>query len=198
MQTQAVTAAKKALRQRVVALRDALSANDRARKSAAIAGRLVALPAFAAARTVAAYMSFGTELDTSEFLAVALTEGKRLLLPRIAPERREIDFHFVTDLDKSLLPGPWGIREPDPAHCAEARADEIDFMLIPGVAFTRRGERLGYGGGFYDVAIGKTRPDAAKVAAAFDLQIVDELPVEPHDRRVDLVVTESVSYAADA
>ena len=197
MQAQ-VASAKKALRQRIIAMRDALSSDERNQKSAAITAKLVALPAFATARTIAAFASFGTEFDTGGFLSVALRQHKRLVLPRIHPGRRELRFHFVTSLHESLIAGRWGILEPDPSLCAEADPGEIDFMLVPGVAFTPACERLGYGGGFYDVAMGNLRADALKVAAIFNLQIVVAVPLEPHDRCVDLVVTESVVYPADA
>ena len=189
-----VIAAKKATRRRVLALRDALTGEEREDKSAAINERLIALPAFADAGTVAAYASFATEFDTGPFLKQVLAGNKRLVLPRVDREAKRIQFHFVTDLHRSLIPGPWGIREPDPAQCGVADTSEIDFMLVPGVAFTPECARLGYGGGFYDAAIDEARVDAAKVAAAFAVQVVDELPVESHDQRVDLVVTEDASY----
>ena len=193
----AVTTAKKAIRRSVVALRDALSGSERGQQASEITAKLLALPQFISASTVAAYASFGSELDTGPFLEGVLNTGKRLLLPRVDSERRALHFHRVTELEGAFLAGPWGIREPDPARCAEADLREIDFMLVPGVAFTRRCERLGYGGGFYDGAIGDIRDDAARVAAAFDLQIVHTLPLEAHDRRVGLVVTQSASYSAD-
>jgi len=197
MTTQGVVAGKKASRRRVLAIRDALSGDARDRKSQAITERLLALPAFAGAGTIAAYVSFGTEFNTEAFLTAVLARGKHLVLPRVTSERHELAFHFVTDLERSLLPGPWDILQPDPAQCADASADQIDFMLVPGVAFTAQCERLGYGGGFYDAAINRARADAAKVAAAFAVQIVDEIPLEPHDQRVDLVVTEDAEYVSD-
>lgn len=191
--------AKKATRRDVLAARDALTDDERERKSAVITAQLVALPAFAGpgkspASTVAAYLSFGTEFDTAGFIDAMMAKGLRLVLPRVDRERKRLDFFSVTDLAASLVAGTWGIREPDPAQCARVDAREIDFMLVPGVAFTRRCERLGYGGGFYDAAIGTLRSGVRTVAAAFALQIVDELALEAHDRCVDLVVTESGVY----
>ncbi len=194
-----VIAAKKATRSEVLGARDALTRRERDVKSAAITSQLVALPPFTglsspSAGTVAAYLSFGTEFDTSGFVGAVMANGMRLVLPRVNREHKRIDFFSVTDLDTSLVAGTWGIREPDPARCAHADAREIDFMLVPGVAFTRCCERLGYGGGFYDAAISTLRTGVTKAVAAFDLQIVDELALEPHDRKVDLVVTESAVY----
>jgi 5-formyltetrahydrofolate cyclo-ligase len=159
-----------------------------------ITDRLLALPEFAIARGVAGYASFGSEFDTEAFNAAVLASGKQLILPRIDRPRRAMIFHAVIELQESLLPGVWGIREPDPTVCPPADLDDVDFMLVPGLAFTARCERLGYGGGFYDVAIETVRPDAIKVAAAFSSQIVDSLAVEPHDRAVDILVTENASY----
>jgi 5-formyltetrahydrofolate cyclo-ligase len=189
-----VIADKKATRSRVLALRDALTSEERNSKTAAISERLVALQAFVEAGTIAAYASFATEFDTGPFLKQVLARNKRLVLPRVDRDSKRIQFHFVTDLDRSLIPGPWGIREPDPTQCRIADTGDIDFMLVPGVAFTPDCARLGYGGGFYDAAIDEARTDAAKVAAAFAVQLVEDLPVEPHDQRVDLVVTEDASY----
>ena len=187
----------------MLAARDALAQDARERKSAVITAQLVTLPELAGlgkspVNTVAAYLSFGTEFDTAGFIDAVLAKGMRLMLPRVNRERKQLDFFCVTDLATSLVAGTWGIREPDPAQCARADAREIDFMLVPGVAFTPRCERLGYGGGFYDAAISILRPGVTTVAAAFALQIVDELVLEPHDRCVDLVVTESHVYERGA
>ena len=198
MQAQTAAAAKKAVRKGILALRDAMSVDERKQKSAAITSRLLALPGIARSRTIAAFASFGTEFDTEAFVSVVLGQGKRLVLPRVEMARRQLRFHFVTNLQECLIAGRWGIREPDPSRCAEADPEEIDFMLVPGVAFTPACERLGYGGGFYDAAMGTTREDVRKVAAVFDLQIVEAIPLEPHDRRVDQVLTERASYVANA
>ena len=188
-------AGKKATRKRMLAVRDALNHHAREQLCAAITDRLLALPAFGTARTVAGYVSFGSEFDTAAFIAAVLASGKRLLLPRIDRTQRAMIFYVVTDLQESLLPGAWGIREPDPLRCSRADVDDVNLMLVPGLAFTTRCERLGYGGGFYDAAIEIARPHTLKVAAAFSIQIVDTLAVEPHDRSVDVVVTESGSYS---
>lgn len=186
---------KKATRQRILLLRDGLNRRQRERSSEVITAKLLSLAEFASASTVAAYMSFGSEFETDEFIQAVLASGKRLVLPRIVPGTRDMLFHVVSD-PTQLVPGPWGIREPDAASCAVVPVSEVDLMLVPGVAFTRRCERLGYGGGFYDSVMKSMRPSVMKVAAAFGLQIVDELPVAAHDVAVDMVVTEDAVYSA--
>ena len=101
----------------------------------------------------------------------------------------------VASLETDLRPGTWGIPEPDPAHCGLAAPADIDFILVPGVAFDPDGGRLGYGAGYYDRLLAAwVSPLPPLVAAAFELQIVPAVPVLAGDHRVDLVVTESQTY----
>jgi 5-formyltetrahydrofolate cyclo-ligase len=191
---EALAAAKQSLRRRIVSSRDAMGDASRAAACAAITSRLVRLERYGRSGIVAAYRSFGSEFDTTEFVADVLRAGKRLVLPRIDRAARRLAFHLVSDPGTQLVPGTWGIREPDPARCANVDLREVDFMLLPGVAFTRECDRLGYGGGFYDRALDALRPDCPGVAAAFTIQIVDSLPVGPNDRKVDAVLTESGQF----
>ena len=139
-----------------------------------------------------AYMSFGGEFDTSPFVAAVLASGRRLVLPRVDGAHRAIRIHEVRDPQRELATGVWGIREPRVDLCPEIPVSEVGLVLVPGVAFARRGERLGYGGGYYDGFIRSLgAPRAALVAAAFSLQVLPEIPVTDRDQRVDLIVTES-------
>jgi 5-formyltetrahydrofolate cyclo-ligase len=93
-----------------------------------------------------------------------------------------------------LVSGVWGIREPA-AHCPRSDAKQAGFMLVPGVAFTGRGERLGYGGGYYDRLLMNV-PLARRVGAGFASQVVEVLPTDAHDQRVHVVVTERETLVA--
>ena len=147
------------------------------------------MPEYRAADVVAAYASFGSELDTSEFLVRILADGKQLVLPRINRAQRVLELRQVDDLGADLVAGVWGIREPA-ERCAILSPSAVEFMLVPGVAFTASGARLGYGGGFYDRLLASFDRRVARIAAAFDLQMVDQLPEGPRDQRVDRVITE--------
>ena len=182
--------AKAALRKVIIARRDAADGEMRNRAAQAIVRNLLELPAYRGAGTVAAYASFGSELDTSAFIAKTLADGKQLLLPRINRAQRALELRRVIDPAADLVAGVWGIREPA-EHCAIVPLATIDFMLVPGVAFTQIGARLGYGGGFYDRLLAALDRRTARIAAAFQLQIVAQLPEGPHDQRVDTVVTEN-------
>jgi 5-formyltetrahydrofolate cyclo-ligase len=182
--------AKREIRARIIARREALPEALRREWCAAITARLLALQGYREARVIAAYASFRAEFDTSAFLAAALTAGKRVALPRVAATRESLEFCFVADPARDLAPGTWGIPEPG-AHC-EPMADDsgVDFVLAPGLAFTRRGDRLGYGRGYFDRFIAGLTGCPLLAAAAYAMQLLGKLPVEPHDRRVHVLVTE--------
>lgn len=187
-----MTAARKAeLRRTVLARRDALAPEERARRSAAIFATIGGLEAYRGARTVLAYHAFGSEPATGPFLSAVLAAGKTLVLPRVDRAARVLRLHRVGDPEAELEPGVWGIREPRPAVCPAIAVAEVDFVLVPGVVFDARGGRIGYGGGYYDRLLrgGPSRPHL--VAAAFDVQVVPEVPMGPEDVRVDHVVTET-------
>lgn len=142
-----------------------------------------------------AYMSFGSEFETAPFIADLRRRGKTLVLPRLERGSRALKCHAVSDPERELAPGVWGIREPRAHLCPEVAPAEIEMVLVPGVAFTQRCERLGYGGGCYDRLIRGFAPRPPLVAAAFALQIVPQLPVTERDQKVDLVVTEDAVYS---
>jgi len=167
-----------------------LPAVRRAELSERITRYLLGLSEFAAARTLLAYLSFGSEYDTAELVAALLTEGKRLALPRVDRAMRGLQLFHVTEIETQTTAGTWGIREPVAERCSPIGREEVSLVLVPGVAFTPRGDRLGYGGGYYDRLLRDwpNRPPA--IAAAFALQVVQDLPTSPNDVRIDFVVTE--------
>ena len=185
---------KVALRRAVLAQRDALPAPLRAGLAERITEHLLAQPAVAQARWVLGYLSFGSEVDTHPLLGVLVARGTRLALPRVNRETRRLDLHVVHDLSEDTAPGTWGIREPIPARCPLADRDLIDVVLAPGVAFTARGARLGYGGGFYDRLLGPWQPRPPVLAACYGIQLLDTVPEEANDVRVDVIVTESGTF----
>ena len=123
-----------------------------------------------------------------------VARGTRLALPRVNRETRRLDVHVVGDVAEDTAPGTWGIREPIPARCPLADPRLIDVVLAPGVAFTAQGARLGYGGGFYDRLLGPWQPRPLVIAACYGIQLLDMVPEEASDVRVDVVVTESGAF----
>lgn len=143
-----------------------------------------------------AYASFSSEFETGDFFADALARGKTLVLPRVERDSRVLELYAVRDPARQLIAGVWGIRQPRADLCPAVPASQLDFVLVPGLAFTRHCQRLGYGGGYYDGFIRGLSRRPPLVAAAFSVQILPALPVSERDQYVDCVVTEDAVYTA--
>ncbi len=163
--------------------------------SRAIVRDIIETSVYWRSNTVMAYASFGSELQTDEFMRHVLHQGKILLLPRVNLQKGSLDLYRVRDPVRDLRVGTWGIREPRPDRCVRVDPHAIDFVLVPGLAFDARGGRLGYGGGFYDKLLAHgLSPCAWLVAGAFKSQMVEKVPVDGHDVPMDVVVTENGHY----
>lgn len=188
---------KQSIRQRIITDREQLTAAERACLSHAISERIANLNVYRTANTVLAYMSFGAEFSTEEWVQQALRDDKCVLLPKVNRVTKELDVYRVTNLQHDLAPGQWGIREPLADRSARIDAlKEVDFILLPGVAFGRNGARLGYGGGFYDKLLARIKAanqscQPALIAGAFAIQLVEGIPQEATDHKVEWVVTEN-------
>ncbi len=169
-----------------------MPAAARAAASAEIRSRLRDLDAIRHARALLAYASFGSEVQLDPLLRDAIERTVGVFLPwieRFSPP--DLQMSRVKDLDRDLTPTSMGIREPDPRSRRPGRVDRLDVVIAPGVAFDLSGQRVGYGAGFYDRLLSRLRPGTPVIAVAFDVQVVDALPVEHHDVPVDAVVTET-------
>jgi 5-formyltetrahydrofolate cyclo-ligase len=160
--------------------------DERSRLSALVEEALFAVPEVARARTLLLFYSFGSEVGTREMIRRALARGARVLLPYL--EDGAIEAAEVRPGD-DLNATTYGPREP--ARRAPVDPGEVDVVVTPGLAFDRTGRRLGYGGGHYDRFLDRLGGGTVRVGIAFSAQLVDEVPVGPRDRRVDVVVTEA-------
>lgn len=178
-------ASKAALRERMLRMRAAIPEEERRRRTARVEARVVALPEVAAAGTVLLFYSFGSEIGTGALLRRLHDEGKRLLLPYL--EGRKMEAAEVRAGDP-LAPTGYGPREP--ARRRPVDPEEVDVVITPGLAFDRRGHRLGHGAAHYDRFLTRLRPAALRIGIGFAEQLVEELPTEPHDQLLHLVVTD--------
>lgn len=159
-----------------------------------ICKKFTALPAYAAAQTVMWYVDAGSEVRTRHTLPVALTHGKRVVVPWCVVETNELELFLLEDMSE-LVEGAYKILEPKeelrqlPAK--KIQPEQLDLVMVPGTAFDLRGGRMGQGKGYYDRLLAHARPDAPLVAMGFDCQIFEEIPVAPHDVFMDFVLTET-------
>ncbi len=177
---------KRRLRRSVIARRDALPAPERRAASLAIADAVMSLEEMREASTVHLFASFGSEVDTTPIIERLLSSGRRPVLPVVVSERWTMEHAAIASL-ADLEPGFKGIREPCPS-CPRVGPEAVDLVIVPGVAFGRCCGRMGYGGGFYDRFLAAC--PAPRIAIAFSVQIVDDVPCDEHDLPVHAIVTE--------
>jgi 5-formyltetrahydrofolate cyclo-ligase len=185
---------KKLLREQAHANRNAQT--DKDELSRGICDRFMALPAYAAAKTVLFYIDVRAEVRTRHSLPAALASGKTVIVPW-CNDQGELELFRLADMSE-LAVGMYKILEPRPELRTLAekhvRPDDLDLVMVPGVAFDRRGGRMGHGKGYYDKLLQHARPDAPLVALAFECQLFPEIPVAPHDVFMDRIITESAVY----
>ena len=184
------------------ARRKALTQEERELAAKAVCARLLddgdimeaADPFYDEKGTVAVYLASPDEIDLSEFILEMLKRRVTVVAPRWNGETYELaKVKSLSDAD--LRRGPMNILEPADANIVAP--DEVGVWIVPGLAFTRRGKRLGYGGGWYDRLLASASKWARKIGVAHEFQILDDLPTEPHDIRLDCIVTDSL-YASSA
>jgi 5-formyltetrahydrofolate cyclo-ligase len=177
---------KAELRKSVRARLQHFTREEMSAKSRAICDTLRALPAWKEARVVCLFAPHMFEPDV-ELLWPHIGK-RRACYPRV--NERNLDLLLVSDRDE-LVSSRWSLREPPHSEQNLARVEDVDLLLVPGLAFTRGKGRLGRGGGYYDRLIARPGLRAHKLGVCFETQIVPELPTEAHDREVDQIVTES-------
>ena len=178
-----IATVKKALRQRMIALRDAMDPDARAAQSAAIRNELRELIRERNVRALHSFLPMGSEVDLFPVLDRAVANGIAIYAPKTLKGR--VLEHYRYTGQQQLVPGVFGTQHPGGD---EPYSGTFDMILVPGLAFTAKGHRLGYGAGYYDTFLPQ-HPEAFTVAICFPFQVVDALPVEPHDRAVHRVIT---------
>ena len=185
---------KTQLRQQYKQIRKQLTADQVASRSRQIAQRLFASPLWQQSRTIMLYLSFQNEVATREIYQQGWQAGKTMLLPICAPSGGLMEMSILTSFAQ-LVPNRYGIDELPEGLQRLIDPAEIDLALIPGIAFDRSGNRLGFGAGYYDRYLPRLRPDVPRVALAYECQLHSEsLPADQYDLPMDHIVTEKQWY----
>lgn len=178
---------KSEVRKEVLKLRRQLSLDEVQALSASITDNILHLPEYKASRVIACYVAKKDEVQTAEILRLALQSGKRAVVPRSDPTLHTLTFHEIHGLDE-LRPGSFGVLEPA-ADSTSIPLTATDLVLVPVVAWDSRGNRMGYGMGYFDRVL-RNRGTATSAGLAFEVQMHDPLPASPTDIPLDMIVTE--------
>jgi 5-formyltetrahydrofolate cyclo-ligase len=180
---------KNTIRKEALGRRDAIPPEVKRIKDSLIKERLFSLPEFGSARTVLCYASFRSEVETSGIIRESLVSGKKIVLPKVDREKRRLELYEVRDVTE-LSPGYMGILEPSLTDERSTSLKHIDLVIMPGAGFDISGNRLGYGGGYYDILLARGGKETPKIALAYEEQIIDSIPSEQHDVKMDIIVTD--------
>ncbi len=182
---------KSQIREEIAEKFAALSANEIAEKTKAIENRLFDFANFLESKIALLYVNNKHEVLTENILKRAYIYNKIVVLPVYNTENFEMELKKVDNLEKDLNPGPRDILQPDESRCKIVPIDKIDIAIIPAVALDEKGGRIGSGKGYYDRLIPRLAITTRKVALAFEEQIIPQVPIESHDKHVDIIITEN-------
>ncbi len=190
MKANLVLAEKARLREEILRKRNLISPEIRAQKSLAIMERFFELDEFNSARILHIFVSFRSEVSTELIIKESLKRGKRVVVPITDHNARRLFLSEIEDYDLDLRPGHWGILEPKKEAINFIDPEHLDLILSPGVAFDLSGNRLGHGAGYYDKLLAGCKDRPLTIGLAYEMQVVDDVPVMEYDIKIDGVVTE--------
>lgn len=178
---------KSQIRDLIFQIRRKYSSDTLKALSLQICKRIEELPLYKKAKNIAFYFAKNKEVSLEYLIGKAFLEGKKVFLPKTWLRDKTLSFHQIFSFS-DLKPGPFGLLEPSSEN-PKLEPKDFEIIFVPGIAFDLKKGRIGYGGGFYDKIL-KNIP-AFKIGVAFSFQIFEELPLEKHDQRVDLIITEN-------
>lgn len=184
---------KREIRKKALQMRNELTEAYRTQADEKIFQKLISLESYQQAQMILSYVPYKSETDTRSILKKALEDGKTVAVPKVLDKNGIMEFYEISSLQE-LVKGYQGIEEPDitekePVNI-EKQPDSI-LMIMPGAAFDRKCNRIGYGGGFYDRYLNKhSRTHKKTIAVCYEIQLVDEIPAEILDVKPDMVLTE--------
>jgi 5-formyltetrahydrofolate cyclo-ligase len=168
----------------------ALSPEQLGEKVKAIENRLFEFANFLESRIVLLYTAAPGEVDTTGIIQRSFLYSKIIVLPSFDPNAHKTRLYKVDNMDKDLVQGPRGNLEPNPRRCKTVPLDCLDIAIVPGLAMDEKGGRIGLGKGNYDRLIPDLPITTRKVGLIFETQILSSIPMESHDKHVDIVITD--------
>lgn len=179
---------KKAIREMVLKKRDELNPNLKEELDNNIFTRLINSNFYKESQSIFSFVSFGSEVDTIRIIGHALKEGRMVCVPKIPSRDKGMEVYSIRGFDE-LKEGYYKILEPVEG-LRKVSGEEIDLILMPGVAFDRQGGRVGYGAGFYDRYLRSMTKNINKIALAYDFQLINRVPTDEFDVSIDGIITD--------
>ncbi|MBS6007440.1 MAG: 5-formyltetrahydrofolate cyclo-ligase [Clostridium baratii] len=177
---------KKELRKEIIKKRDELDCTEKTIKDKKIIEKLKDTKEYKEAKGIFVYIGFGSEINTKILIEDALEDGKEVCVPKVI--KKDMVFIKINSLE-NLVTSSYGILEPV-GDKNNFNVDNLGLIIMPGLAFDKQGNRLGYGRGYYDKFLSNNKINVKKIALAYDFQILDKVPSEEHDIKVDSIITE--------
>lgn len=181
---------KHEIRTEITKLLTNMSDDVRNEKNQAIEDRLFDFANFLEANITLLYMNSENEVATRNIIKRTIEYNKIVVLPVFDMEKHRMDFMKIENLENRLKRGPRGVPEPITAKSKKVPIDSIDIAIVPGIAFDEKGARIGTGMGFYDRLIPNLPITTRKVALSFEDQLIQQVPMEHHDKHVDIIITD--------
>lgn len=182
---------KQEIRDEMIRKISEMPSEQTAARSKAIEERLFEFANYLESRIVLLYTPTLAEVDTTAIIRRSFMYNKIIVLPLFDAESRKARLFKVDDLEKDLVPGARGNLEPNPKRCKAVPLDCLDIAIVPGLAMDEKGGRIGTGKGCYDRLIPDLPITTRKVGLIFEPQMVPTIPIESHDKHVDIVITEN-------
>lgn len=184
---------KKKIRKDILDIRNNMGADEKKEKDNIIRTNFLESSYYKESKNIFIYISYNSEIDTIHIINKALCDRKNIFVPRTIFETKWMDAVQITSLD-NMKKDRYGIPEPDDT-AENIDPDKLDMIVVPGVAFDRNGGRIGYGAGYYDRYFKKIsdnrRNDVKKIVLAYEFQVIDKVPMDEQDVRIDCIITEN-------
>ena len=182
---------KKELRKIMIEKRDNIYKEEKAVMDKNIIFSLKEKEFYKNSKNIFIYLGFGSEIDTMSYIQDFINDGKHIFIPRTDIKTKKMEAVEITSLD-GLKENKYGILEPD-NNKEEFYKNNLDLIILPGVAFDHSGRRVGYGGGYYDRYLEDIDKRIIKVALIYDFQLLENVPAEEHDIKADYIITETMN-----
>lgn len=185
---------KSEFRKNILNIRNNMTADEVLGKSNTIIDSLTSREEYKKSKTIFIYMDFKNEVKTIELIKKMLSDDKHVVIPYTDIKNTVIIPVEIKDMENDLKISPFGYLEPKVEKIIEVETDKIDLIIVPGVVFDKRFNRIGFGKGYYDRILNQKRHDAKAIAIAYEFQVLDEIPFEEHDIKMDIIITEKNIY----